>query len=194
VNITHLDGTTDSITFGGRANADDLRVKIAEPFAPFILQEEVGANLKAVSLDLLLLKLAVATRIGYGFRQGFLNGLLVVEGSDKGTPVNLFERDDYDTHGPVIGADASVTVARWLFGAAQFGMLIPVKKGVTAGNTFGERLLIDFGGTAGLKLPILTSILFGSFDYTFRVVRDAFVTDSTQFDQTLMARVNLSLF
>ena len=55
-----------------------------------ITLEEVGANLKAVSLDLLLLKLTVATRLGFGFRQGITNGLvtLIPDQSDGTFSVN----------------------------------------------------------------------------------------------------------
>lgn len=194
VNITRLDGSTEMITFGGEANADDLRIKLSEPFAPIVLQEELGANLKAASIDLILLKLDVATRLGYAFRQGIMNELLVVVGSDKGTPVNLVEVDDYNTHGPILGANGSVTFARWLFGSAQFGMMMPLASKSRAGDSFADRLLIDFSGTAGLRLPALTSFLYASFEYSFRLERDGFITPETQFDHTLMARLNLSLF
>jgi hypothetical protein len=194
VNIQRLDGTIETRTFGDDASQDDLRIKVAEPFAPIILQEEIGGNLKAVSLDLLLLQLTVATRLGFGFRQGFVNELLVVRGDDKGTPVNLVEVDDYSTLGPVIGANGTVTFARWLFGAASFGMMVPLKDTDDAGRDFGRRLLIDLSGTAGLKLPPITNFLFASFDYSMRLQRDGYISRRTQFDQTIMARVNLSLF
>lgn len=194
VNIRRLDGSTETRMFGTQANPDDLRIRVADPFAPLILQEELGANLKAVSLDLLLVKITAATRLGYGFRQGITNGLLVVDGSEEGTPVNLVEVDDYSTHGPVFGANVNVTVARWLFGSAQLGMMLPVQDAERAGDGVGDRLLIDFSGTAGFKVPVLTSLLFLSFDYTFRLERDGFITNETQFDHTVMARANVTLF
>jgi len=199
--ITHADGSTESVTLGAEANPDDLRYKVADPFAPFQLQEELGANLKAVDLDLILLKLNVATRLGFGFRQAFTNNLLVVGGDERNDPVRLFEIDNYSTLGPVIGANATVTFARWLFGSAQFGLLIPVVNtgqeiDLLSGSQvgFGGRLLIDFSGTAGFKVPILTNLLYASADYTFRLERDAFITDETQFEHALMARANLTLF
>src|SRR6185503_11554190 len=126
LNIQHTDGSMETVTRGDQANPDNLRYKVAKPFAPFQLQEELGANLKAVDLDLLLIKLNVGTRLGFGFRQAFTNGLLVVDGDETDNPVNLREVANYNTLGPVIGANASVTFRRWLFGSAQFGLLIPV--------------------------------------------------------------------
>jgi hypothetical protein len=197
VEIQKLDGTTEVQTIGNEANPDDLRVKVAKPFGPFLIQEELGANLKAIDLDLLLVKLNVGTRIGFGFRQGIMNGLYVVDGSDEaGTnPIRMREVDDYNTLGPVIGANASVTFARWLFGSAQFGVLAPItSRDKSRESGFGGRLLVDFSGTAGFKVPILTNLLFASADYTFRLERDAFITDETQFEHQLMARATVTLF
>jgi hypothetical protein len=196
VQVVDTDGDVTTKIYGEEANQDDLRIKLAKPFAPITLQEEVGANLKAVSLDLLLLKLTVATRLGFGFRQGIMNGLLVrtADVEEPTRTVVLTEVDDYATLGPVVGAGATVTFARWLFGAAQASAMVPLKDKDDAGDDFGERLLWDFSGTAGLKLPALTSFLFASLDYTFRLQKDGFVEDDTQFDQTLMARLNVSLF
>jgi hypothetical protein len=194
VNIARSDGTMDTVELGTEANQDDLRIKVARPFAPFVLQEEVGGNLQAVRLDLLLLKLTVATRLGFGLRQGITNELLVVDGDESGSTVNVVEVDGYRTLGPVAGADATVTFARWLFGSARFGMLVPVTDTDEAGDSFGDRLLIDLAGTGGLKLPALTSLLFASFDYTFRLQKDGYIASEVQLDQTLMGRLNLTLF
>ena len=196
VNIVDTDGGMTTKVYGEEANQDDLRIKVAKPFAPITLQEELGANLKAVNLDLLLLKATVATRLGFGFRQGIMNGLLV-EVADEEEPtrtLTLAEVDDYSTLGPVLGMGANVTLVRWLFGAGQFNMMVPLKDKEEAGDDFGERLLWDISGSAGLKLPALTSFLFASIDYTFRVQKDGFVEDNVQFDQTLLARLNVSLF
>ena len=196
VNVVDTDGDVTTKVYGEEANQDDLRIKVAKPFAPITLQEEIGANLKAVNLDLLLLKATVATRLGFGFRQGIMNGLLV-EVADEEMPtrtLTLAEVDDYATLGPVLGMGASVTLARWLFGAGQFNMMLPLKDKEDAGDDFGERLLWDLSGSAGLKLPALTSFLFASIDYTLRVQKDGFVEDDVQFDQTLLARLNVSLF
>jgi len=193
--ISRLDGTTETRTFGAQANPDDLRIKVAEAFAPLQLQEEVGANVKAIDLDLLLLKLNVSTRIGFGFRQGVMNGLLVVDSAQSSDPVRLREVDNYATLGPIIGANANVTFARWLFGAAQFGLLAPVMNtSKSASDNFGGRLLVDFSGTAGFKVPILTNLLYASADYSFRLERDAFITNRTQFEHAVMARANITLF
>jgi len=194
VEIAREDGTTDTVTLGGEANQDDLRIKVAEPLSPIILQEEVGANFKAVDLDLLLLKATIATRLGFGFRQGITSDLLIVTGDEDDSPLQLAEVDSYGTLGPVLGATANVTVARWLFGTGNFGLLVPLEDIDRAGSNFGDRLLIDLAGTAGLKLPHLTRILFASFDYTFRLQKDGYITNDLQFDQTVMARVNLQLF
>jgi len=194
VDITHADGTTETRTLGGEANQDDLRIKVAEPLSPIILQEELGANFKAVDLDLLLLKTTIATRLGFGFRQGITNDLLVVVGDEDASPLELAEVEDYGTLGPVAGATATVTVARWLFGTGNFGLLVPMKDRDRAGSDFGDRLLIDLSGTAGLKLPHLTRFLYASFDYTFRLQKDGYISNDLQFDQSLMARVNLQLF
>jgi hypothetical protein len=193
--IEHVDGTVNSRSFGQEANPDDLRIKVAEPFAPLKLQEELGANLKAVDLDLLVVKLNVGTRVGFGFREGFMNGLLVMRGHDTAEPLRFREVDDYTTLGPVIGANASVTFARWLFGSAQFGLLAPViHTDQSQSDNFGGRLLLDFSGSAGFKVPILTNLLFASADYTFRLERDAFITAETQFEHALMARASVTLF
>jgi hypothetical protein len=81
LNIVDSNGMTiRTATLGGEANRDNLRYKVAKPFAPLQLQEEVGANLKAITLDLLPLKLNLGTRLGFGFRQGLMNELLVVDG------------------------------------------------------------------------------------------------------------------
>lgn len=45
-----------------------------------------------------------------------------------------------------------------------------------------------------MKLPALTSFLFASFDYTFRLQKDGYIAPDVQFDQTLMGRINLTLF
>ncbi|HTE55154.1 MAG TPA: hypothetical protein VK698_30085 [Kofleriaceae bacterium] len=193
VNIARTDGTMDTQVRGDQANQDDLRIRVARSFAPFVLQEEVGANLKAVSLDLVLLKLTAATRLGFGLRQGITNDLLVVAGDERGDQIDLVEVDSYDTLGPVIGADATATFARWLFGSARFGMMVPVSDTDAAGDGFGDRLLIDLAGTGGLRLPALTSFLFASFDYSFRLQKDGYITSELQFDHTLMARINLSI-
>jgi hypothetical protein len=193
VNVNRLDGTVDTFEFGGEANADDLRIKLAEPFAPLILQEEIGGNLKAVDIDLVLLDVNVATRLGFAFRQGITNGLLVVDGDERGTPINLVEVDNYTTLGPVAGANATVTFARWLFGSGEVGVMVPVTNTDDAGDGFGERLLIDLAATGGLKFPSL-SFFYGSFDYTLRLQRDGFLTQDTQFAHSVMARANLQLF
>src|SRR5262249_54458331 len=149
--------------FDRNASPDDLRIRVADPFSPFVLQEEIGANLRAVDLDLRLMKLMVGTRAGFGFRQGFLGSMLIVDRSDMAgmfPTVHLHEADDYSTLGPVVGATATVTFARWLFGSSAFGMMIPVQNTSSeADNTlasypatktelgFGEKLLIDFSGT-----------------------------------------------
>jgi hypothetical protein len=194
IDIVRPDGTVDTQVRGGQANQDDLRIEVARPFAPFVLQEEVGANLKAVRLDLLLLKASVGTRLGFGFRQGITNGLLVADGDERGSPVRLVEVEDYDTLGPALGADATVTFARWLFGSARFGLLVPLVDTDAAGTSFGDRLLLDLAGTAGLKMPALTAFLFASFDYTFRLQKDGYVTPDVQFDHTLMGRINVTIF
>ena len=196
LNIVDGNGATiRTATLGNEANPDNLRYKVAKPFGPFQLQEELGANLKAVDLDLVLLKLNVGTRVGFGFRQTFTNELLVVDGDADATTVTLRQVDNYNTLGPVIGANASVTFARWLFGSAQFGLLIPVTStDDSRSDSFGGRLLIDFSGTAGFKVPILTNLLFASADYTFRLERDAFITADTQFEHALMARASITLF
>jgi hypothetical protein len=193
VNVHRLDGSVDTFEFGGEANSDNLRIEIAEAFAPFVLQEEVGANLKAVDLDLRLLQLSVATRLGFGLRQGITNGLLVVEGSERGTPVELFERDNYFTLGPVAGASATVTFARWLFGSGEFGMMLPLRDTDRAGDNLARRLLLDLSATGGLKFPSL-SFFYGSIDYTLRLQREGYLTDDTQFAHAVMARANLQLF
>ena len=196
INIEDADGNNlRSETLGVEANPDNLRYKVAKPFAPFQLQEELGANLKAVDLDLVLLKLNVGTRVGFGFRQAFTNDLLVVEDDGDDGPVRLRQVDNYSTLGPVIGANASVTFARWLFGSAQLGLLAPVTNtGDSRSDNFGGRLLFDFSGSAGFKVPILTNLLFASADYTFRFERDAFITSDTQFEHALMARASVTLF
>ena len=199
VNVVHLDGTTTQQTIGNEANPDDLRVKVAKPFGQFMIQEELGANIKAIDLDLLLVKLNVGTRIGFGFRQGLMNELLVLDENssveEPQDPITLREVDNYSTLGPVIGANASVTFARWLFGSAQFGLLAPVMNtDKSQSDGFGGRLLLDFSGTAGFKVPILTNLLYASADYTFRLERDAFITSETQFEHSLMARASVTLF
>jgi len=194
VMINRLDGSTDTVAFGDEANPDDLRIKVAKAFAPLKLQEEIGANLKAVDLDLQLFQLTVGTRIGFGFRQGFTNGLLVVRDSESATPVVLDEVDNYTTLGPVIGANANVTFARWLFARGRFTVLAPLTNTDDAGTGFGNRLLMELAGTAGFKVPILTNLLYASADYTFRLERDGFITNETQFDHALMARATVTLF
>jgi hypothetical protein len=199
VNVVHLDGTTTQQTIGNEANPDDLRVKVAKPFGPFMLQEEIGANIKAIDADLLLVKLNVGTRIGFGFRQGLMNELLVLDEAssleEPQDPITLREVANYNTLGPVIGANASVTFARWLFGSAQFGLLAPIMNtSDSQSDGFAGRLLLDFSGSAGFKVPILTNLLYASADYTFRLERDAFITSATQFEHALMARASVTLF
>ncbi len=196
VQVHNLDGTVKNVVLGSQANPDDLRYKVAEPFAPLRIQEELGANFKAVDLNLLLFKLHVSTRAGFGFRQGITNGLLVADGDPQADdPVILREVNDYNTLGPTIGAKARVTFARWLFGSAHFGVLAPLTNtDKSQSNNFGGRLLVDFSGTAGFKVPILTNLLYASADYTFRLERDAFLTNLTQFEQDLMVRASLTIF
>ncbi len=194
VDINRLDGSVDTYAFGIEAHPDDLRLEIAKPFAPFILQEELGANLKAVDLDLKVLELSVATRVGWAFRQGITNGLFVVDGEERGPAITLHEVDDYFTTGPLAGASANLTVARWLFGQANLAALVPVQDRARAGGSLAKQLLVDASGTAGLKFPALTSKLYASFDYTFRLQRDGFLTSKTMFDQIVMARISLQLF
>jgi hypothetical protein len=196
LNLVDNDGAPiGTQTLGMQADPDSLRFKAAKPFAPLQLQEELGGNLKAVDADLVLLKLNVGTRLGFGFRQGLMNDLYVVEGDADAATVTLRRVDNYNTLGPVIGANASVTFARWLFGSAQFGLLFPVTSlDETQADGYGGKLLIDFSGTAGFKVPILTNLLFASADYTFRLERDAFITNDTQFEHALMARASITLF
>lgn len=198
VTIDRLEGLDDNFAIGTEANPDDLRVRVADPFGPFLLQEELGANVKAIDLDLLLVKLNVGTRLGFGFRQGIMNGLLVVDSDsvDEPTdPILLREVANYNTLGPVLGANASVTFARWLFGSAQFNVLAPLTNtDRSRSDSFAGRLLIDFSGTAGFKVPILTNLLFASADYTFRLERDSFITERTQFEHALMTRASVTLF
>jgi len=109
--------------------------------------------------------------------------------------VTLREVPDYSTLGPVIGANAKVTFARWLFGAAQFSMLAPIMHiNDSQAKSFGGRLLIDLSATGGFKVPILTNLLFASADYTLRLQRDGFITAETQFEHALMVRGILTLF
>jgi hypothetical protein len=194
--VEHTDGTETSQSFGQKANPDDLRIRVAKPFAPLKLQEEIGGNLKAVDVDLLLVKVNVGTRIGFGFREGIMNGLLVEREHSATDPIIRYrEVENYVTLGPVIGANASVTFARWLFGSAQFGLLVPLLNiNESESDSFGGRLLMDFSGTAGFKVPILTNLVTASADYTFRLERDAFITANTQFEHALMARANITLF
>ncbi|MCP4444943.1 MAG: hypothetical protein GY811_06300 [Myxococcales bacterium] len=194
VSINRLDGNVDTYTFGSEAHPDDLRLEIAKPFAPFTLQEEIGANLRAVDLDLKLLELSLATRVGWAFRQGITNNLFVVDGDERGGNITLNEVDDYFTTGPLAGASANLTFARWLFGQAEIAALMPVQDRDRAGGSADKQILLDASGTAGLKFPALTSKLHASFDYTFRLQRDGFLTDVTMFDQIVMARVALQLF
>lgn len=189
-----INGTTETQTVGDQANQDDLRVELTPALSPIILQEEVGANLKAFSLDLSLVQLDIGTRIGYGFRQGLVRDLYVVEGDHAGPSVTLVEVDDYSTHGPTAGANAQVSVTRWLFGKASVSALAPLKDQDRAGDSFAERLLLSVTGTAGLRIPILTDLLHATFDYTFRLERDGYLTSDTQLDHTIMTRANVSLF
>jgi hypothetical protein len=193
VNVTRLDGSVETFQFGNESNADNLRIKLADAFAPLTIQEELGGNLKAVDLDLRLLELSVATRLGFGVRHGIANGLLVVDGDERGTPVNLVEVDNYLTLGPVAGANATVTFARWLFGSGEIGMMVPVKDTDRAGDSFAKRLLIDVSAAGGLKFPAL-GFFYGSIDYTMRLQRDGYFTSRTQFAHSIMARANLQLF
>lgn len=194
VQIERLDGTTEIRDFGLQADPDDLRIEVASAFAPLRLQEEVGANLKAVDLDLLVARVLLGTRIGFGFRQGFTNGLLVVRGKQSADPVVLREIDDYTTLGPMIGASAKVTFARWLYASGQFGLMAPLTNRDNAGTSFARRLLLDLEGTAGFKVPILPDLVYASADYMFRVERDGFVTAGTQLQHSLMVRANVTLF
>jgi hypothetical protein len=196
IEIEKLEGPPETRSFGQKADPDDLRIQVAKPFAPLKLQEELGANLKAVDIDLLLVKVNVGTRVGFGFRQGIMNGLIVEKEHRSDDPIIPFrEVDDYTTLGPVIGANASVTFARWLFGSAQFGLLAPLMNtDASQSDNFGGRLLMDFSGTAGFKVPILTNLVTASADYSFRLERDAFITANTQFEHALMARANITLF
>lgn len=196
LNIVDSNGVTiRTATLGREASPDNLRYKVAKPFAPLQLQEEVGANLKGVAFDLLPFKLNIGTRLGFGFRQGLMNKLLVVDGDERANPVTLRQVDNYNTLGPVIGANASVTFTRWLFGSAQFGLLMPIMSlDETRADDYAGKLLIDFSGTAGFKVPILTNLLFASADYTFRLERNAFITNDTQFEHSLMARANITIF
>ena len=73
-------------------------------------------------------------------------------------------------------------------------MVVPVHERARAGDNFAKRLLIDFSGTAGLKFPALTNRLHASFDYSFRLQRDGYLTSATIVDQVLMARLSLQLF
>jgi len=193
VNVNRLDGSVDSYAFGSQSNVDDLRIEVAKAFAPLVLQQEIGANLKAVDIDLRLFELSVATRLGFGFREGISNGLLVVDGQEDGGVVNLFEVDDYWTLGPVAGASATVTFARWLFGSAEAGVMVPVRDTDRAGSDFADRLLIDLSGTGGFKFPAL-SFFYASVDYTLRLQRDGYLTSNTQFAHSIMARANLQIF
>ncbi len=192
--IERLDGSTETREFGNEANPDDLRIRVASAFAPLRLQEELGVNLQALDLDLLVVKMSFATRIGFGFRQGFTNGLLVVRGKQSADPVVLREVDDYTTLGPMIGATGKVTFARWLFGSGQFGLLAPLTSRDRAGKDFARQLLLDVEGTAGFKVPILTELIYASADYTFRIERDGFITGGTQLQHSLMVRANVTLF
>jgi hypothetical protein len=191
--VNRLDGTVDVYEFGGEANPDDLRLQISEAFAPFILEQELGANLKAAKIDLILLKLDLATRIGYGFREGLTNGLLVVDGDEDGNVVNLFEVDNYWTHGPLIGGNATVTFARWLFASGDASLMAPLRDRDRAGDDFLERLLLDVSATGGFRFPAL-SFLHASLDYTLRLRRDGYLTSDTQFAHAIMARANLQIF
>jgi len=193
VNVNRLDGSVDTYQFGGQSNVDDLRIEVAKAFSPLILQQELGANLKAVDIDLRLLELSVATRLGFGFREGISNGLLVVDGQEDGGVVNLYEVDDYWTLGPVAGASATVTFARWLFGTAEAGIMVPVRDTDRVGDDFFDRLLIDVSGTGGFKFPAL-SFFYASVDYTLRLQRDGYLTHDTQFAHSIMARANLQIF
>ena len=199
VTINRLDGRNEVRLFGTGASPDDLRIRIASPFAPLRLQEEVGANFAAADLRLCLLtlaiKLAISTRVGFGFRQGITNGLLVVDGSEQADPLVLREVDDYSTLGPVVGANASITLARWLFGTAQLGVLAPLMNAdKSASARTAGRLLIELSGTAGFRVPLATKRVFASADYTFALERDAFLTARTQFEHAILARVSVALF
>jgi hypothetical protein len=191
-----LDGSSETRIFGTKATQDNLRVRLSDPFAPVILQQELGANLRALTANLILLDVDVATRLGWAFRQGIVRdrGLFAVDGDSVGQDILLREVDSYNTTGPTIGANATVTFARWLFGTGRVGIIAPVQNTDEAGDNFAERLLIDFAATAGFRVPILTDLLYASFDYTFRLERDGYLTDRTQVDQNLMGRVNVTLF
>ena len=191
-----LDGTTEERIFGTKATQDNLRVRLSDPFAPIILQQELGGNLRALTADLILLDVDIGTRIGWAFRQGIVrdDSLYVLDGDRVGTDVLLREVDGYNTTGPTIGANATVNFARWLFGTGRIGLLAPVINTDDAGDNFGERLLIDLSATAGFRVPILTDLLTASFDYTFRLERDGYLTQSTQIDQNVMGRLNVTLF
>jgi hypothetical protein len=191
-----LDGTSEERIFGTKATQDNLRVRLSDPFGPVVLQQELGANLRALAVNLILLDVDVATRLGWAFRQGIVRdrGLFVLDSDRVGQSVVLREVDGYNTTGPTIGANGTVTFARWLFGTGRVGIIAPVQNTSEAGDNFGERLLIDFAATAGFRVPILTDLLYASFDYTFRLERDGYFTQSTQIDQNLMGRVNVTLF
>ncbi len=190
------DGTSEERIYGTKGTQDNLRVRLADPFAPVILQQELGANLRALTADLVLLDVDVGTRLGWAFRQGLVRdeGLFTVDGDETGQQVVLTEVEGYHTTGPTIGANATVTFARWLFGSANLGIIAPIQNIDDAGDNFGERLLVDLSANAGFRVPVLTDLLHATFDYTFRLERDGYLTSATQIDQNVMGRLSVNFF
>ena len=139
----HADGTIhdrahrrhrrDSRHVRHQANPDDLRIKVAKPFAPLQLQEELGANLKAVDLDLLARQAqrrhAHRLRLSPGVHERLARRARhadrrAASGSARSTTTRRSARSSARTR--------RVTFARWLFGSAQFGLLAPMTQHATS--------------------------------------------------------------
>jgi hypothetical protein len=165
------------------------RLKLTDPFKPFVLKESLGLVYTPVATD----PITVEARAGFGGRHTFADGQLVL--ADKPETVGLIEIGALST---VHQAGAEATVGAWGTAAdkrvtykGQIEAMTPFVH--TALLTGDERNVLELTNVEFLATLSFKLVSWASLDYQFKVMREPQVLDEWQIQNSLLLTFSYSL-
>jgi hypothetical protein len=165
------------------------RLKLTDPFKPFVLKESLGLVYTPVSTD----PITVEARVGAGGRHTFADGQFVL--ADKPETAALIEIGALST---VHQAGAEATVGAWgtaadkrvTYKGAIEAMTPVIHTSLAEGDDRGAFALTNVEFLASLSFKLVS---WASLDYQFKVMREPQVIDEWQIQNSLLLTFSYSL-
>jgi len=165
------------------------RLKLTDPFKPFVLKESVGLVYTPVSSD----PVTFEARVGFGGRHTFAEDQFVL--ADKPETIGLIEVNALST---VHQAGAEATLGAWgtaydklLTYKAQLEAMTPVVH--TSLPADDKRNALELTNVEFLVTLSFKLVSWASLDYQFKIMREPQVVDEWQMQNSLLLTFSYSL-